>query len=113
LTAAMFMSLFVIYGFDTASTLAEETRDPRREAPKAVLASIIGGLESDTLSTLQTMRQFAAASGFRDRPSASGCVDTSRRRSRSVRSRTAARGKAATERAPAFARSEAFRCDDP
>jgi len=40
--AAMFMSLFVIYGFDTASTLAEETRDPRREAPKAVLASIIG-----------------------------------------------------------------------
>ena len=41
-TAAMFMSLFVIYGFDTASTLAEETRDPRREAPKAVLASIIG-----------------------------------------------------------------------
>ena len=41
-TAAMFMSLFVIYGFDTASTLAEETRDPRREAPKTVLASIIG-----------------------------------------------------------------------
>ncbi len=39
---AMFMSLFVIYGFDTASTLAEETRDPRRAAPKAVLASIIG-----------------------------------------------------------------------
>lgn len=38
----MFMSLFVIYGFDTASTLAEETRDPRREAPKAVLASVIG-----------------------------------------------------------------------
>ena len=25
----MFMSLFVIYGFDTASTLAEETRNPR------------------------------------------------------------------------------------
>ena len=40
--AAMFMSLFVIYGFDTASTLAEETRDPRRAAPKAVLASVIG-----------------------------------------------------------------------
>ncbi|MHB1431264.1 MAG: APC family permease [Streptosporangiaceae bacterium] len=40
--AAMFMSLFVIYGFDTASTLAEETRDPRRAAPKAVLYSIIG-----------------------------------------------------------------------
>ena len=32
----------MIYGFDTASTLAEETRDPRRAAPKAVLFSIIG-----------------------------------------------------------------------
>jgi amino acid transporter len=40
--AAMFMSLFVIYGFDTASTLAEETRDPRRAAPKAVLFAVIG-----------------------------------------------------------------------
>src|SRR6201998_3520170 len=36
---AMFMALYVIYGFDTASTLAEETRDPRRNAPKAILAS--------------------------------------------------------------------------
>jgi amino acid transporter len=40
--AAMFMSLFVIYGFDTASTLSEETRDPRRAAPKAVLFSVVG-----------------------------------------------------------------------
>jgi amino acid transporter len=40
--AAMFMSLFVIYGFDTASTLAEETKDPRRQAPKAVLYAVIG-----------------------------------------------------------------------
>jgi urea carboxylase system permease len=39
---AAFMSLFVIYGFDTASTLAEETRDPRRAAPKAVLFAVIG-----------------------------------------------------------------------
>jgi urea carboxylase system permease len=39
---AMFMSLFVIYGFDTAGTLAEETRDPRREAPKAIIGAIIG-----------------------------------------------------------------------
>jgi urea carboxylase system permease len=39
---AMFMSLFVIYGFDTASTLSEETRDPRRSAPKAVLYSVVG-----------------------------------------------------------------------
>ncbi len=40
--AAMFMSLFVIYGFDTASTLAEETKNPRREAPRAVVAAVIG-----------------------------------------------------------------------
>jgi amino acid transporter len=39
---AMFMSLYVIYGFDTASTLSEETNSPRTEAPKAVIASVIG-----------------------------------------------------------------------
>src|SRR5205823_2019203 len=39
---AMFMSLYVIYGFDTASTLAEETKNPRAEAPKAVIGSVIG-----------------------------------------------------------------------
>jgi amino acid transporter len=38
----MFMSLFVIYGFDTASTLAEETKNPRAMAPRAVLASVVG-----------------------------------------------------------------------
>ncbi len=37
---AMFMGLFVIYGFDTASTLAEETNEPRKAAPRAVLGSI-------------------------------------------------------------------------
>jgi amino acid transporter len=36
------MSLFVIYGFDTAGTLAEETKDPRREAPRAIIGSIVG-----------------------------------------------------------------------
>jgi len=39
---AMFMSLYVIYGFDTASTLSEETKSPRTEAPKAVIGSVIG-----------------------------------------------------------------------
>src|SRR5437588_4808207 len=37
---AMFMSLYVIYGFDTASTLAEETKNPRADAPKAVIGSV-------------------------------------------------------------------------
>jgi urea carboxylase system permease len=39
---AMFMALYVIYGFDTASTLSEETKSPRTEAPKAVIASVVG-----------------------------------------------------------------------
>ena len=38
--AAMFMSLFVIYGFDTAGTLGEETKDPQRNAPRGILWAI-------------------------------------------------------------------------
>ncbi len=34
---AMFMSLFVIYGFDTAGSLGEETINPTREAPRGML----------------------------------------------------------------------------
>jgi urea carboxylase system permease len=37
---AMFMSLFVVYGFDTAGTLAEETKDPTRQVPKAILGAL-------------------------------------------------------------------------
>jgi urea carboxylase system permease len=53
--AAMFMSLFVIYGFDTASTLAEETRNPRREAPKAVIAAVIGAFVIGTVFLIATI----------------------------------------------------------
>jgi len=53
--AAMFMSLFVIYGFDTASTLAEETKNPRREAPRAVLASIAGAFVIGAIFLFATM----------------------------------------------------------
>jgi amino acid transporter len=43
------MSAYVMYGFDTAGTLAEETSDPRRNAPPMIpraliAAAIIGGL---------------------------------------------------------------------
>jgi urea carboxylase system permease len=43
------MSAYVMYGFDTAGTLAEETNEPRRAAPPAILraliaAATIGGL---------------------------------------------------------------------
>jgi amino acid transporter len=36
----MFMSLFVVYGFDTAGTLGEETKNPQKNAPRGVLWSI-------------------------------------------------------------------------
>ncbi|WP_250847162.1 amino acid permease [Aquisphaera insulae] len=49
LLAAAVMPSYVLYGFDTAGTLAEETRSPRRRAPRAILqaliaAGIAGGL---------------------------------------------------------------------
>lgn len=49
LLAAAVMPSYVMYGFDTAGTLAEETRDPRRRAPWAIVralaaAGFAGGL---------------------------------------------------------------------
>ncbi len=38
--AASLMASFVLYGFDTAGTLAEETDDPRRRAPWAILMAL-------------------------------------------------------------------------
>jgi amino acid transporter len=41
------MAAYVMYGFDSAAELSEETRDPRRTAPKAIvnalLVSFVGG----------------------------------------------------------------------
>ncbi len=37
---AMFMSLFVVYGFDTAGTFGEETIDASRQAPRGILTAI-------------------------------------------------------------------------
>jgi urea carboxylase system permease len=47
--AASLMASYVLYGFDTAGTLAEETSHPRRRAPRAILqalcaAAMIGAL---------------------------------------------------------------------
>jgi len=47
--AASLASAYVMYGFDTASSLGEESVDPRRNAPKAILRAliasfVIGGL---------------------------------------------------------------------
>src|SRR5437660_5590299 len=43
------MSAYVMYGFDTAGTLAEETNNPRKHAPPAIIraiaaAALVGGL---------------------------------------------------------------------
>jgi urea carboxylase system permease len=37
---AMFMSLFVVYGFDTAGTFGEETLGASRQAPRGILSAI-------------------------------------------------------------------------
>ena len=37
---AALMSAYVLYGFDTAGSLAEETHDPRRHAPPAILRAL-------------------------------------------------------------------------
>jgi urea carboxylase system permease len=47
--AAALMASYVMYGFDTAGTLAEETAEPRRRAPRAILqalaaAGVVGAL---------------------------------------------------------------------
>ena len=39
--AASLASAYVMYGFDTASSLGEESVDPRRNAPKAILRALI------------------------------------------------------------------------
>lgn len=38
---AMFMSLFVVYGFDTAGTFGEETVDAGRQAPRGILTAVL------------------------------------------------------------------------
>lgn len=38
---AAFMSLFVVYGFDTAGTYGEETLDAGRQAPRGILSAIL------------------------------------------------------------------------
>jgi amino acid transporter len=37
----MFMSIFILYGFDTAGTFGEETVDASRQAPRGVITSVL------------------------------------------------------------------------
>ncbi len=67
---AAFMSLFVVYGFDTAGTFGEETLDAGRHAPRGILlAVIISGaigaifLLAIILSTKDIAAEMVAAAG--------------------------------------------------
>jgi len=41
IAAAALTASYVLYGFDTAGTLAEETHDPRKKAPRAILQALL------------------------------------------------------------------------
>ena len=41
LAATALTASYVLYGFDTAGTLAEETHDPRKRAPRAILQALL------------------------------------------------------------------------
>src|SRR5207253_10069890 len=41
LAATALTASYVLYGFDTAGTLAEETHDPRKKAPRAILQALV------------------------------------------------------------------------
>lgn len=41
MAATALTASYVLYGFDTAGTLAEETHDPRKKAPRAILQALV------------------------------------------------------------------------
>ena len=41
LALGLYMSIFIVYGFDTAGTFGEETVDAGQQAPRGVLSSIL------------------------------------------------------------------------
>ena len=61
--AAALVPSYVMYGFDTAGALAEETDDPRRKAPKAILGSLAAVGLAGTLLIVAALR---AAPDLRD-----------------------------------------------
>lgn len=54
--AASLMATFVLYGFDTAGSLAEETDDPRRRAPRAILLALASVGISGSLLVFTALR---------------------------------------------------------
>ncbi|WP_213878896.1 amino acid permease [Pseudomonas sp. dw_358] len=41
LVPAMLIGLWTLYGFDTAASMAEETKNPRREGPRAIIYAVV------------------------------------------------------------------------
>ncbi len=59
------MPLYVMYGFDTAGSLAEETADPRRTAPRALIRALLtAGILGFLLIGFGTMAVDKGATGF-------------------------------------------------
>ncbi len=54
--AAALVPSFVMYGFDTAGALAEETDDPRRKAPRAILGALAAVGLAGTLLILVALK---------------------------------------------------------
>ena len=76
------MPLYVMYGFDSAGSLAEETADPRRRAPRAVLQALAtAGIMGFLLIAFAEM----AVSSTAARTARSSPVSPARRRTSSAR----------------------------
>ncbi|MFC7756648.1 APC family permease [Tsukamurella soli] len=53
--ASMVMAAYVMYGFDSAAELSEETRDPRRTAPRAIVGALLLSAVGGGLMILATL----------------------------------------------------------
>lgn len=53
--ASMLMAAYVMYGFDSAAELSEETTDPRRTAPKAIILALLVSFVGGGLMILATL----------------------------------------------------------
>ncbi|MFM7327976.1 MAG: amino acid permease [Bacteroidota bacterium] len=63
--AAALTASYVLFGFDTAGSLAEETIDPRRRAPRAILQALLAaGLSGLLVLLFALMAAPESASGF-------------------------------------------------
>jgi urea carboxylase system permease len=63
LCAAAVMASYVMYGYDTAGSLAEETTDPRRKAPRAIVQALTAAA---ALGALLLLFSLMAVANLRD-----------------------------------------------